>query len=168
MKKITFALLLLLISSPAFALKPGDEAPMFTLQDIAGRNFQLSDVVGARIKGQGKGIVVSFFASWCASCREELPLINSLVDELKAQGITVALIGLKENAGSIKALLAQLKVDKPIILTDPSGKTGQQYGVRFLPVTFFIGPEGRVKDIIYGEISDQKEMRNSVQKLLQK
>jgi len=58
-------------------------------------------------------------------------------------------------------------VDKPVVLTDPSGKTGEQYGVRFLPVTYFIGADGRVKDVIYGEISGQKELRNSVQKLLQ-
>ena len=168
MKKLIFTMLFLLaVACPAFAVKPGENAPMFTLPDSAGREFQLGDIVGGGSREQGKGIIVSFFASWCAPCREELPLINSLVDELKAEGVQVALIGLKENAGSIKSLLAELKVDKPVVLTDPSGKTGEQYGVRFLPVTYFIGADGRVKDVIYGEISGQKELRNSVQKLLQ-
>jgi peroxiredoxin len=112
MKKIIVILLglICLPAASAFALKLNDSAPAFSLGDSAGKDFYLSDVVGATKKENGQGIVLSFFASCCA----------------------------------------------------------EKYGVRFLPTTFFIGADGTVKDVIYGEIKDEKELMDSVQKLLKK
>jgi hypothetical protein len=49
---------------------------------------------------------------------------------------------------------------------DRYGTVGDEYQVRFLPTTFFIGAEGRVKDIIFGEIKDKDELMASAGKLL--
>lgn len=167
MNKIAIVLVISLIASSAFAaLKLNDPAPTFSLRDAEGKDFYLSDIVGAKSKEKVNGVILSFFASWCVPCRKELPLINSVVDELKNQGIKVVLIGLKEDFDSIGALLAELKVDKPIVLSDRYGKTGDKYQVRFLPVTFFIGADGKIKDIIFGEIKDAKKLRESAGKLL--
>jgi cytochrome c biogenesis protein CcmG/thiol:disulfide interchange protein DsbE len=166
---VTALLLMFLIASPAFAaLKPGDRAPAFSLADIAGKEFSLSAAVGATGNKNGRGVVLSFFASWCIPCRNELPLINSLADELQSEGITAVLVDVKENAKAVKALLADLKVDKPVVVIDPDGKTAEQFGVRFLPVTFIIDAEGNVKDVIYGGLRDEQALRASVQKLLKK
>jgi hypothetical protein len=62
-------------------------------------------------------------------------------------------------------LLTELKVNKPVVLSDDHGAVGEKYGVRFLPVTFFIGSDGRIKDVIYGEISGEKELREKAGKL---
>lgn len=56
-------------------------------------------------------------------------------------------------------------MNKPIVVSDSSGEVGEKYGVRFLPVTFFIGADGTVKHIIYGEITDAKELRAAAQLL---
>lgn len=169
MKKIIIAVFLMfLIESPALAaLKLNDSAPVFSLPDSSGNDFNLSDAVGAKKKKNGHGIVLSFFASWCVPCRNELPLINSFVDELKNSGITVVLVNVKEDSKKIRALLAELKVDKPIVLSDLNGKTSEKYQVRFLPTTFFIDAGGKVKGVIYGGINGEKELREGVQKLLQ-
>ena len=161
------ALLVLLFASSSFAaLKPNDTAPTFTLRDIEGKDFNLSDHAGSTRKESGNGIILSFFASWCAGCRNELPLINSLVDELKGKGIQVVIVDLKEDFNTLDVFLTGLKVDKPIVLSDLDGKTAEKYGVRFLPVTFFIGSDGKVKHIIFGEIYDAKELRESAAKLV--
>jgi hypothetical protein len=76
------------------------------------------------------------------------------------------IVGVKEDFTSINALLANLKVDKPIVLSDRSGKVSEEYQVRFLPVTFFIGNDGKVKHVIYGEIGSAQALRNSASKLL--
>ncbi len=161
------ALLILLYVPSAFAaLKPNDPAPTFSLRDNTGKVFSLNDVVGAQSKEKANGVILSFFASWCMACRDELPIINSVVDEMKSKGIRVVIVGFKEDFVRINALLAALKVDKPVVVNDQEGKVGEEYGIRFLPVTFFIGADGRIKHIIYGEINDGKEVTEVAEKLL--
>jgi cytochrome c biogenesis protein CcmG/thiol:disulfide interchange protein DsbE len=168
MKKIilTAVTLILFASSSFAALKQNDPAPMFSVRDVEDKDFSLSDYVGPTRKAGGKGVILSFFASWCVACKNELPLINSVVDELKGKGIKVVIVDVKEEPNTIDVFLTALKVDKPIVLSDHSGAIAEKYGVRFLPVTFFIGADGRVKDVIYGEIENEKELRTIAGKLL--
>lgn len=165
-KIISAAFLICLTATSAFAgLKLNDSAPVFSLQAISGGNFNLDDVVGAKRKKNGHGVVLSFFASWCMPCRNELPLLNSFVDELRNRGIAVVLVDVKEDPQTVRELLAELKVDKPVVLSDIDGAIGEKYQVRFFPVTFFIDGGGSVKDVKYGGISGEKELRESIQKL---
>ena len=170
MKRIIFAVFLMFLTeSPALAaLKLNDSAPVFSLPDSSGSDFSLSDAVGATRKKNGRGIILGFFASWCVPCRNELPFINSFVDELRNMGITVVLVDVKEDFKTVNALLAELKVDKPVVVNDRDGRTAEKFGVRFFPTTFFINAEGKVKDVLYGGIKGEKELRQSVQKLLEK
>lgn len=50
--------------------------------------------------------------------------------------------------------LETLKVDKPVILADPHGWVGRKYMVKGLPMTFFISSDGKIQDIIPGEMDD--------------
>jgi thiol-disulfide isomerase/thioredoxin len=95
----------------------------------------LSDVVGATKRENGNGVILSFFASWCVPCRNELPLLDSLTDELTGNGIKVVIAGFKEDFDQIEELLKELNVTKPLVLSDRHGKVGEKYGVRFLPTT---------------------------------
>ncbi len=166
MVKILCAILVqFLFVSSAFALKLDDPAPPFSLKDSEGKNFDLGDVVGAAKKENSNGVILSFFASWCIACRNELPLLDSLTDELKGEGIKIVIIGLKENYDTIGSLLAELKVRMPIVLSDRDGKVGQKYGVRYLPTTFFVGSDGRVKEIVLGEIKNESELREKAKKI---
>ena len=160
-------LLLLFVGAPAWAgLKLNEPAPTFALRDSEGKDFYLSSVVGEEAKEKSRGVVLGFFATWCAGCRNELPIINALVDELSGKGIKVVLVDIKEDFDEINEFLAGLKVDKPIVLSDRYGKVMGKYQIRFLPTTYFIGSDGTVKDMIFGEILDANELRDSVKKLL--
>jgi cytochrome c biogenesis protein CcmG/thiol:disulfide interchange protein DsbE len=163
---ITVLSLCLFASSSLAALKPNEIAPTFSLPDSKGKDFSLGDYVGAARKENVKGVILSFFATWCLECRNELPLINALVDELGGKGIKVVIVDVKEDFDSIAALLSELKVDKPVVLSDRYGKTAEKYGVRFLPATFFIGADARVKHIIFGGIHNAQELREGAGKLL--
>jgi peroxiredoxin len=161
-------MLFLFASSVPAALKLNDSAPAFSLRDSEGKDFYLSDAVGAHSNGKAKGVVVSFFASWCISCRNELQLINGLTERLNRSGVKVVIVDVKEDFKTIRAVLAELNVDKPVVLSDSEGKAAELYGVRFFPTTFFIGADGSVKHFIYGEIKDEKELLDGVQKLVKK
>lgn len=167
MRKIVIIMLFLMCaSSVSAALKTNDVAPNFSLPDTTGKDFNLSDIVSATAKEKASGVIVSFFASWCVPCRQELPVINSLVDELQLKGITVLLVNVKETPEAINALLSELKVDKPLVLSDRYGKVSEKYQVRFFPTTFFIGSDGRIKDIIFGPVEGANELRKSAGRLV--
>jgi thiol-disulfide isomerase/thioredoxin len=156
-----------MLPATSFAIIVNDVAPTFFLRDSSGNNFYLSDYVHGRKQENVKGIIVSFFASWCKPCRNELPVLNSLVDELKSKGIKVVIIGYNEDFDKIEPMLADIKVTKPVVLSDRYGKVSVKYGVRSLPVTFFIGKDGLVKDMIMGEAANiESELRKKVDRLI--
>ena len=151
----------------AFAgVKVNEIAPVFSLMDLQGKEFNLADFVGTTKKGPGQGVILSFFASWCMPCRNELPLINSLTNELNRKGIKVVIINVKENEKTIHNVLGELKVSNPIVLSDRSGNVSEKYGVLFLPVTFFVGADGKVKSVIYGEIENEKKLKDGASKIV--
>jgi thiol-disulfide isomerase/thioredoxin len=66
---VIVAAMLCLSCGTANALKVGDTAPDFTRTDVAGKPVQLS-------KYRGRLVLLNFWASWCAPCREEMPLFS--------------------------------------------------------------------------------------------
>ena len=168
MNKIAFTLILIVLTaSTTRALSVDDLAPAFSLRDSNGEYYYFSDHIGPTKKQHVKGIIINFFASYCEPCKRELPVLNSLVKELNEKGVKVVIVGFKENFDKINILLDQIKVDKPIILSDTYGKTGQKYGVTHLPITFFINADGKVTDVIRGELPNlEKVFREKSGKLL--
>lgn len=165
---LLFCTVSLVLASTAFALQVNDAAPSFFLRDSGGNNFYLSDYVNGRKKENIKGIIIGFFASWCKPCRNELPVLNSLVDEFQSKGIKVVIIGYNEDFDKIDRMLAEIKVTKPLVLSDTYGKVSTKYCVRSLPVTFFIGKDGLIKDIIMGEAANiEAELRKRAGQLIQ-
>lgn len=151
---------------PASALNVNDAAPPITLRDANNEMFFLSSYVGPGSKRARKGLVISFFASWCVECRTELPILNSLVAEFEKKGIGIIIIGSREEFSVFEGMLEELKVDKPIILSDMHGVATKNYGVKGLPTTFFIGADGKIRDVIYGVMPDTlKAVRDRAHKL---
>jgi len=149
----------------SFALSANDAAPPIALRDSSGIYFFLSDYTGPSAKKPAKGVIVNFFASTCDPCRKELPALNSLVDELAQKNIRVVIIGYKEGFDGFVGMLEDLKVEKPVILSDPYGKAGKEYGVYGLPMTVFIGADGKVKEVVKGELTG-KALKEKAAKLI--
>jgi peroxiredoxin len=155
------------LSAPpsAYPLTVNDKAPLFFLRDSEGGSFFLSDYIREPRKEKTNGIILSFFSSTCIPCKKELPVLNAMTDELKTKGVKIVVIGFKEDFDRITDFLSGLKVDKPTIMSDRYGKVGEKYGVRGLPTTFFIGPDGRIKEVILGELPDmENRFREKVRK----
>lgn len=86
------------------------------------------------------GTLVNFFASWCAPCRLEHPVLLAL----KAQGIRIVGVAYKDTAEHSRALLAQNGDPFAAVLVDPDGRAGIDFGVSGVPETFLVGPGGRI------------------------
>lgn len=167
MRIIPILLAAALMTSPhAFAaLKTNDAAPALSLPDLDGALFDLAGFLrggGGRPSG---GVVLSFFATWCGPCRNELPLLDALADDLKGRRVAVVIIDLKEDASVVRRFIAGLKAGNLTVLSDRTGETAERYQVRFLPATFCIGSDGRIKDMIYGEVRSADDFRKCSEKL---
>jgi cytochrome c biogenesis protein CcmG/thiol:disulfide interchange protein DsbE len=101
---------------------------------------------------KGRYTVVNFFASWCAPCLAEFPLLQEL-QGTKAQIVGVAF---QDPPPRLKTLFA--KNDNPFqhILLDDKGTIGINWGINGLPATFLINPEGQIVWQYLGELGEKQ------------
>lgn len=115
----------------------GKPLPDFTLPTVADPTRQL----GPR-QLRGRVYLLNVWASWCAACRDEHPLLNEL-----ARGKTVTLIGLnhKDRREDALAWLKQLGNPYETSLSDLDGRLGIELGVYGVPETFVIDQDGVIR-----------------------
>lgn len=119
-----------------FVRLPWVTAPDFSLQDLQGDTHNL-----ARYKG--KPLMVNFWASWCPSCRKEMPSLNRAWEKLRHEGIEVIAINVGEKRESIQPFIKLTGVKFPVLL-DTDSRTAEAWPVRGLPMTFVLDPEGKL------------------------
>lgn len=131
----------------------GHPAPNFSVTMLEPQNnnslLSLADL-------KGKAVVLNFWASWCAPCKEELPLLEQQWEQAQAQGQDVVFLGLDfEEANSDAAnFLQSYHVTYPIGL-DTDGSVASKYGINGLPQTVFINRQGTVVKRVTGELTAQ-------------
>ena len=146
---LKIALLFLLVSTAAAAdLKvwAGGPPPALALKDLEGGAHRLSDY-------RGKVILVNFWATWCGPCRDEMPSIQELKDKLAGKPFVVLAVNLDEPESRIRKFLSQMKKLDFTILLDPERKAARAWGARILPATYIIGPDGKIRYSLIGEIN---------------
>lgn len=119
----------------------GKPAPAFSLTDLDGHPVSLSSL-------KGKPILITFWATWCVPCRDELPLIRDAYLTHKDAGLTVVAIDWgDESADTVRKFWKSLKL-QPAPVLDPDGSASRAYGVTLsstgLPVSVLVARDGTV------------------------
>ena len=115
----------------------GKLAPPISGETLAGTHYSLP-------RAPGRFVVVSFFASWCEQCQSEGPeLVKFQFQHHRSDDATMLSVVFSDSAADARASQEQLGVTWPT-LTDNGGTIALDYGVRELPSTFVIAPDGRV------------------------
>ena len=147
---LRMALLCLIFLAPALYsaadLKPwtGGLTPALELQELDGRGHRLTDY-------RGKVVLVNFWATWCVPCRDEMPSIQRLKEKLAGMPFEVLAVNLDEPEARVRKFLSQMKVDFTILL-DPEMKAAKAWNARILPASFVIGPDGRIRYSLVGDL----------------
>lgn len=124
----------------------GHPAADFTLESVDGADVTLSSL-------QGKAVVIAFWATWCQYCREELPRIAELYEEVHDDGLEVLAVNVREEPERVAAYAAELDLPYPVLM-DRRGEVATRYRVRGLPTTVFVDPEGDVQRVHLGTLEE--------------
>lgn len=116
-----------------------DKAPDFTLEDVNGKNVNLSETVS-----KSSATLLVFWASWCPYCREEIPDLIRLNSNYKNKGLKILAIDIGESKKKVESFIKQEGIDYTVLL-DTDNKVAGQYRVMGIPTNILLDKEGSIK-----------------------
>ncbi len=146
---------------PSIAIGPqkGLRAPDFTMQTLDGQSVRLSDLLG-------RPVVISYWATWCVPCKQELPILQQIQQEYQAQGLVVLSVNAtdQDDLAEVQTLVGEMGMTFPVLL-DQGKQFADTYQALFFPTTFYIDAAGVIRDVKLGD-SSEADLREKVQNLV--
>jgi thiol-disulfide isomerase/thioredoxin len=96
-------------------------------------------------------VLVNFWATWCAPCREEMPSMERLRAAMQGKRFAVLAVNVGEGARTVRAFGEKARLGFPLLL-DSDTKTARAWSARVLPASFVVGPQGDIRYSYYGAI----------------
>jgi thiol-disulfide isomerase/thioredoxin len=158
MKLKMMMLAALLAASSAQALEKGAPAPQFDLPGLDGA-IKLA-------KLQGKVVYVDFWASWCGPCRQSFPWMNEMQARYGGKGLQIVGVNVDAKSDDARQFLTTTPA-RFAIAFDPQGATPRSYGIKGMPSSVLIGPDGKVLLEHSGfREADRAELESKIQSAL--
>lgn len=115
----------------------GNQAPDFRLEALDGSRISLQD-------HQGEVVLVNFWATWCAPCRDEIPDIEAVYQARRDDGFVVLGVNSHETRGAIQPFVEELGVSYPILI-DETGRVEKTYRPVGLPMSVLVDQDGIIQ-----------------------
>lgn len=135
----------------------GGIPPGFTAVTWEGKTVSLSDYAG-------KPIWLTFGASWCADCRAEAPDLEATYLANKDQGLVILGVFIQEPKEDVGGYAQRAGLTFPIVV-DERADIAAAYRTMGIPTHFFIGPDGKIREIRIGALP-RDEMDRAVASLM--
>ncbi len=116
-------------------ISPPIKARDFTLEDLEGSPVSLKDF-------QGKVVFLNFWATWCGPCRYEMPTMEKVWQKFKEEKFVILAVDLREGKEKVSSFMKENGYTFPVLL-DSGGGIANTYGIRAIPTTYLVDPEGR-------------------------
>lgn len=158
-KNILVFMVLFFIAGNVYAEAIKGPAPDFTLKSRNGENIKLSEL-------RGEVVMLNFWASWCAPCRKEMPLLESLYKKYSDLGFTLLAVNVEEDSTKADGLLKDILVTFPV-LYDNTNKVTKLYKVVAMPSTVIIDRDGNMRYLHRGYLPGyEEEYKKQVSELI--
>jgi len=144
----------------AFSSQGGQVPPALALPDLADRTVELTAL-------EGEVVLVNFWATWCEPCRDEMPSLNRLQEQLGDKRFRILGVNIGEGKPRIEQFLTRIPVDFTV-LRDADSEAMKAWRIRILPASFLIDRKGMLRYQLVGDANwDRPEMRAPILELLQ-
>lgn len=176
---VVIAVTAVVIGVVAF-LVSGPDTSGFTKVDLAGDVAGTAPAVGALPPGfsgttydgrtvsladyAGKPLWLTFGASWCPDCRAEAPDVEATYQRYRDQGLVVLAVFINEPASDVAGYAGRAGLTFPIVVDQNTAIAGT-YRTLGIPTHFFIGADGRIREIRIGALP-KDEMDRAVAALI--
>ena len=136
------------------------EATNFVLENIDGDVIELNEHIG-----EGP-ILISFWATWCKPCKEELPHVQELLEKYEEKGLTVFAISTdsEKSVAKVKPYIKSHNYTFEVLL-DTNSEVARSYYVRSVPFTLIIDKSGK---IVYQQLGYRKGDEIKVEEVISK
>lgn len=98
---------------------------------------------------QGDVVLLNFWASWCPPCIAEMPSMQAVYDELGGNGFEIVAVNIQEDPETVRSFMEENGYDFPVLL-DRTGRIAGRYGVRGIPTSYVVDPDGRLMAMLTG------------------
>ncbi len=117
--------------------------PTLEAVDLQGKTWNTTELLG-------KVVVLNFWATWCAPCKDELPTLQTLHDISDSQTVVLT-INVREPAARAARYVQSTGMTFPVI-SDAKGELAKRWGVTVYPTTILITPNGQARWRIMGDV----------------
>ena len=124
-------------AASAVALDAGAKMPEIGLKDLSGKNVDLASLAG-------KVVIIDFWATWCAPCKEELPELEKFHKKYASKGLAVLGVSIDKEAGVIKPFLDKMKITFPVV-HDAGHTLAGKYSPPRMPSSYIVDKKGIVR-----------------------
>jgi cytochrome c biogenesis protein CcmG, thiol:disulfide interchange protein DsbE len=114
----------------------------FTVALLSGEPLKLSEQ-------RGKPVMINFWATWCAPCREEMPAMERLYRRHREHGFVLLAVSVDTDAALVRPFLERHKLTFPVTL-DSKMSLANAYSVRALPSSFLVDRDGNLAALALG------------------
>ena len=135
--------------SDVAALRAGDMKKLnfhSTAREVSEAEFVLADDAGYGTLAdyQGKYVLLNFWATWCAPCRKEMPMLAALQDSFGGDDFAVVTLATGRNSPTgIQKFFAETGITNLPRHQDPKQAVAREMAVLGLPITVILNPEGQ-------------------------
>lgn len=148
----------------------GTPAPDFEATDLQGRAMRLAEL-------EGEVVLLNIWATWCGPCRDEMPSMQRLYEELGPEGLRIVAVSIDAEPGSrdpggraggdVAAFVREMGVSFDV-WRDPSGEIQRVYRTTGVPESFVIDRDGTIiKKVIGGVEWDTPANADLIRRLLE-
>ena len=154
------------VSTPPSSPLVGSEAPAFSLPVAAGPGAAAGQQVSLS-ELRGRVVLLDFWASWCAPCRQSVPILNGIHTRYVDRGVTVLGVNLERqmNRPTLASAHGALGATFPS-LQDTTGEVQDLFGVAELPTLVLIDRQGVVRHVGSG-VPDGEGLANRIDSLIE-